>query len=202
MRQKKYSAGAVKVSFWFMEFKKTVQLINEGKSLADIKKLNEEENIYGAPTRERERQIFSTVSARIKSLDQSFVPLFINSDLKTQKLIALAATLANDTLFFEFVYEVVREKIILGTDELTDSDISIFFKHKQEQSEIVAKWQDYTLHRLGASYKTHLFEAGLLDDNQRAEVRKILRPILDIEFEHWMEDHNMKEMINALTGVR
>ena len=41
MERKPYSAGAVKFSFWFMEFRKTVQLLNEGKSFADIKKLNE-----------------------------------------------------------------------------------------------------------------------------------------------------------------
>lgn len=50
MERKPYSAGAVKFSFWFMEFRKTVQLLSEGKSFADIKKLNEEINIYGAPT--------------------------------------------------------------------------------------------------------------------------------------------------------
>ena len=48
MERKPYSAGAVKFSFWFMEFRKTVQLLSEGKSFADIKKLNEETNIYGA----------------------------------------------------------------------------------------------------------------------------------------------------------
>ena len=37
-----YSASAVKHAFWFMEFRKTVQLLSEGKSFADIKKLNEE----------------------------------------------------------------------------------------------------------------------------------------------------------------
>ena len=46
MERKPYSAGAVKFSFWFMEFRKTVQLLSEGKSFADIKKLNEETNIY------------------------------------------------------------------------------------------------------------------------------------------------------------
>ena len=44
MERKPYSAGAVKFSFWFMEFRKTVQLLSEGKSFADIKKLNEETN--------------------------------------------------------------------------------------------------------------------------------------------------------------
>ena len=38
MERKPYSAGAVKFSFWFMEFRKTVQLLSEGKSFADIKK--------------------------------------------------------------------------------------------------------------------------------------------------------------------
>lgn len=68
MERKPYSAGAVKFSFWFMEFRKTVQLLSEGKSFADIKKLNEETNIYGAPTKLRAQQIYSTVTARIKTL--------------------------------------------------------------------------------------------------------------------------------------
>ena len=76
MERKPYSAGAVKFSFWFMEFRKTVQLLSEGKSFADIKKLNEETNIYGAPTKLRAQQIYSTVTARIKTLDKSFYPIF------------------------------------------------------------------------------------------------------------------------------
>ena len=178
MERKPYSAGAVKFSFWFMEFRKTVQLLSEGKSFADIKKLNEETNIYGAPTKLRAQQIYSTVTARIKTLDESFYPIFLSSDLATQKLFVLTAALLHDTLFFDFVYEVVREKMILGSDELTDADIRIFFKNKQEQSEKVASLQDYTLHRLGSCYKTQLYEAGLLESNQANSTRKILKPIL------------------------
>lgn len=160
MERKPYSAGAVKFSFWFMEFRKTVQLLSEGKSFADIKKLNEETNIYGAPTKLRAQQIYSTVTARIKTLDESFYPIFLSSDLATQKLFVLTAALLHDTLFFDFVYEVVREKMILGSDELTDADIRIFFKNKQEQSEKVASLQDYTLHRLGSCYKRSFMKLG------------------------------------------
>jgi len=202
MERKPYSAGAVKFSFWFMEFRKTVQLLSEGMSFADIKKLNEETNIYGAPTKSRAQQIYSTVTSRIKTLDESFYPIFLSSDLATQKLFALTAALLHDTLFFDFVYEVVREKMILGSDELTDADIRIFFKNKQEQSEKVASFQDYTLHRLGSCYKTQLYESGLLDDNRSNSARKILKPILDIVFEHWLYDHDLGIMVNTLTGVR
>lgn len=202
MERKPYSAGAVKFSFWFMEFRKTVQLLSEGKTFIEIRKLNEDENIYGAPTKARAQQIYLTVTARIKSLDDSFYSLFLASDLATQKLVALTASLVHDTLFFDFVYEVVREKMILGINELTDADIRIFFKNKQEQNEKIAALQDYTLHRLGACYKTQLYEAGLLDSNSVNNTRRILRPILDDEFEYWLCNHNLEIMVKTLTGVR
>ena len=32
--------------------------------------------------------------------------------------------------------------------------------------------------------------------------RKILKPILDIAFEHWLYDHDLGIMVKTLTGVR
>ena len=32
MERKEYSAGAVKLSFWFIEFRKVVELLHEGKN--------------------------------------------------------------------------------------------------------------------------------------------------------------------------
>ncbi|ERL20975.1 hypothetical protein HMPREF1986_01779 [Oribacterium sp. oral taxon 078 str. F0263] len=55
MERKPYSAGAVKFSFWFMEFRKTVQLLSEGKTYADTKRRNEEGNLYSAATKTRAR---------------------------------------------------------------------------------------------------------------------------------------------------
>ena len=82
------------------------------------------------------------------------------------------------------------------------ADIQIFFKNKQEQSEKVASLQDYTLRRLGSCYKTQLYEAGLLESNRANSTRKILKPILDIAFEHWLYDHDLGIMVKTLTGVR
>lgn len=200
MNRKQYSAGAVKHSFWFMEFRKVVQLLSEGKTLDEIKKLNQEENIFGAPTVMRATQIFNTVSARIKMLDESFYPVFVTSEVSTQKLFNLVATMAYDTLFGEFVYEVIREKMIIGNDEFADSDIRVFFKNKQLQDEKVAEWTDATLKRLGACYKTLLYEAGMTDKGK--ECRKILKPILDPVMANWLKDHDMEIMVKALTGVR
>ena len=97
MDRKEYSAGAVKHSFWFMEFRKVVSLRNEGKSWEEIQELNEKGNIFGAPTPLRQNQIWSTVSGRMKCPDESFYPVFQSCDISSQKLFALVAAMAYDT---------------------------------------------------------------------------------------------------------
>ena len=200
MERKEYSAGAVKMSFWFVEFRKVVHLLDEGKSMDEVKQLALNKNLFAAPTILRANQIFSTVSGQIKALDESFIPVFMTGDLATQKLVALIAAMAYDTLFFDFVYEVIREKLMLGSNELKDSDVRVFFKDKQQQNEKVAAWTDATLVRLGRCYKTMLYEAGVIDKAKSA--RKIFRPILDPELTRWLEKNDMAIYIKALTGVQ
>ena len=105
MNRKDYSAGAVKHSFWFMEFSKVVSLRSEGKTWEEIKRLNKEENIFGAPTVLRATQIFNTVSAQVKSLDDSFYPIFESCDLASQKLFALVAAMTYKFFFIGKAYQ-------------------------------------------------------------------------------------------------
>ena len=195
-----YSASAVKHAFWFMEFRKVVTLRYEGKTWEEIKNASEEENLFGAPTPARAKQIWNTVSARTKALDDSFYQIFMNGDLASQKLFALVAVMANDILFAEFVYEIIREKMIIGINEYSPSDIRLFFKHKQEQSEKAAGWTDQTLERLGHSYRNFLYEAGVTDNGRG--IRKILKPILDPEMESWLKEQHMDYYLKALKGER
>lgn len=200
MERKEYSAGMTKLSFWFFEFRKVIQLLNNGKTMIEIKTMNLEENLFSAPSQERSIRMFNTVSRRVKSLDQFFYTLFEKSDISTQKIIVLIAIMNTDSLFFDFVYEVYREKLIIGSNELDNSDIRIFFKDKQLQSEKVAKWTDLTLERLGGCYKTILMEAGMIDRTSGS--RGILKPILDQSLENCLNENGMKLFIHTLTGVR
>ena len=120
--------------------------------------------------------------------------------LATQKLFALVAIMASDRLFAEFVYEVIREKMIIGINEYSPSDIRLFFKNKQEQSAKVAEWTDQTLERLAKIYRNFLMEAGVTD-NER-ETRKILKPLLVPEMERWLEEQHMEYYLKALKGER
>lgn len=200
MDRKEYSAGAVKHSFWFMEFRKVVSLRSEGKTWDDIKQLNDDENLFGASTSLRSNQIWSTVTGRIKCLDDSFYTIFESCDLASQKLFALVAAMTYDVLFGELVYELIREKMIIGNCELADSDIRIFFKDKQQQNEKAGKWTEATIKKLMVSYKSMLYEAGVT--NKAKNVREIYKPLPDPAMERWMQDQGMIYQLKAITGVR
>lgn len=200
MERKEYSAGATKYSFWFMEFRNEVKLLSEGKTFEEIRELCKTENIFASVTPARALLTYNAVTARIKALGDSFYPVFMNGDVATQKLFALAAMMVNDTLFFDFVYEVIREKMIIGSNEYTQSDLNIFFKDKQLQCEKMAGWSETTLGKLSRSYKTYLYEAGVTDKGKDA--RKIYKPILEPDMERWLIDNGMKQIVKALSGVR
>ena len=200
MTRKAYSAGMVKLSFWFSEYKKTIHLINSGMTLEEIKEMNVKDNIYSAVTEARALQIFNSVSLRVKAIDPSFNKLFEELDITNQKIIALIAVMESDSLFFDFIYEVYREKLIMGVDEITDSDVSIFFKDKQLQDERVGKWKDYTLKKLGTSYKALLMDSGVVE--RAIGNKKILKPILDGSLEQLLKEKNMLPILWALTGVK
>ena len=200
MERREYSAGAVKLSFWFPEFRKAVQLLAAGNSFDEIRQESQEENIFGAPTQKRADQICRTVLTRVQALDSSFYPVFLSGDLATQKLFALAAVMACDTLFFDFVYEVIREKLIIGNNELEPKDVRVFFRDKQAQNDRLAQWTDQTCQRLGTCYRTMLYEAGLTDKVK--ETRKIFKPILETELRQWLEAHDMGLIVKAWTGVK
>lgn len=200
MARKEYSAGAVSTSFWFMEFKKEVELLASGRTFEEIRLLCRTENIFAASTPYRAEQIYNKVSVRIQKLGNSFYPIFMQTDISSQKLFNLTAIMAGDTLFFDFVYEVIREKLIIGSNEYTDGDLRIFFKNKQMQSEKIAGWTEQTIRRLGQIYQTFLYEAGVTDKGK--DVRTIFKPLLDPQMERWLDENGMEQIKKALSGVR
>ena len=194
-----YSAGLMSQSFWFVEFKKVVKLISNGKSQSEIKNACIEENLLGAVNSYRAKRIAGYLTSRVSALDAKEVQLFMESDLATQKLLNLIAILRTDRLFFEFLFEVYREKIILGIPLLEDSDVNIFFKNKETQSTIVDGWKESTKSHLRQCYFNYMVDANLLVMD--GKIRRITPPILDIALERHLEAKGEGTMIKAITGV-
>jgi hypothetical protein len=194
-----YSAGAVSKGFWFQEFKKYTEMIKMGKTEGEIRELQERENILMASSPSYGKRIISEISKRRKVLSKEIVKLFFDLDISNQKLINLLGIMMNDRLFFEYIYEVYRENIILGTKDFEDSSIRIFFKNKSEQSKKVAEFTEQTKKRLGTAYKNYLKEANLLEEENGILIYH--KPIMDLQLEAEMKKPSFYSYFKALTGV-
>ena len=199
MIAEKYSSGLISQSFWFVEFKKIIKLIYDGKTDDEIKTICIDENLFGAAKEYRAKRMCGYILDRAKKLDQTMMDLFFSSDLYTQKIINLITILKGDRLFFEFMYEVYREKVILGLPNIEDTDLKVFFSKKEAEHEEIEIWKDTTKKKLRSTYMTYLADANLITiiDKQRT----ITPPILDITLERYLEACGDTAIIKAITGA-
>ena len=68
-----YSAGLVSQSFWFVEIKKIIKLVNDGMTEDEIKNLCIDENLFGAMKEYRAKRIYGYIWNRIKQLDKTMI---------------------------------------------------------------------------------------------------------------------------------
>jgi len=198
MGKREYSAGIVSKGFWFLEFKKFLEFLKDGKNENEIRKMQEEENIFSAPSKDYGKRIMSEINKRIKVLPKEIKELFFESDTGTQKVINLLSIMGTDKLFFEYVYNSYRNELLLGTKEYNPGVVMKFLKEKAEQNEEVAKFSEKTLKRMQGTYGNYLKEAGLLEGKNK----EILygKVYLDYELEKLLRENNMEIYIKALKG--
>ena len=198
MGKREYSAGIVSKGFWFLEFKKYLELLKNGNNENDIRKIQDEENIFSAPSKDYGKRIISEINKRIKILPEGIKELFFKSDTGTQKVINLLSIMGTDKLFFEYVYNSYRNELLLGTKEYNPGIVMKFLKEKAEQNEEVAKFSEKTLKRMQGTYGNYLKEAGLLEEKNK----EILygKVYLDYELEKLLRENNMEIYIKTLKG--
>ena len=198
MGRREYSAGIVSKGFWFLEFKKYLELLKNGNNENEIKKMQDEENIFSAPSKDYGKRIISEINKRIKVLPKEIKELFFESDTGTQKVINLLSIMGTDKLFFEYVYNSYRNELLLGTKEYNPGIVMKFLKEKAEQNEEVAKFSETTLKRMQGTYGNYLKEAGLLEEKNK----EILygKVYLDYELEKLLRENNMEIYIKTLKG--
>ena len=199
MSEKLYSAGIMSQSFWFNEIKQLLSLKKDGYDEGEIKRMVTEENLFGAPNEYRAKRIYGYLSGRVNVIEDELSELFFSSDLSTQKLINLISVIRKDRLFFEFLYEVYREKIIIGEKKLDLSDGRSFFNHKETQDEMLSAWKDTTKRRVQSAYFNFMTEANLIRSEGQNNYT-ITPQLLDISLERYLTAHGEAAIVKAVTG--
>lgn len=185
-------------SYLYLELKKAANLYLEGFSLDDIKQKALDENIFLLNSKNRIKEIASTISERLQALDETLLHKLTKGNLETSKQIALYAILKTDRLFFEFMQEVYREKYLIKDYIITDKDFSIFFREKAEQDRRVAGWTDYTFYKLKQVYKRVLIEAGFVKKNNKNI--EIIRPLMEQDIIDYLNKKGDGIYLQAMIG--
>ena len=184
--------------YLYKETKKAAGLINKGLEVEGIKNKSLEDNIFQLESETRKREVASITVVRLKDLEKFIIDKISEGNVETSKILVLYAIIKTDRLFFEFMNEVYKEKLLLRELFLRDKDFNTFFQSKREQSEKVASWTEYTFKKLKQVYVRILFECGLIE-NQKGD-RKIKTPILDSEVKAYLYKIGDKKYINAIVG--
>lgn len=198
MGKRLYSAGLVSKPFWFLEFKKYMELLKKGKDFNEIKELQKNENIFMTTSKNNETRIIGAIKEREKVLSPDIKNIFYKMDVGNQKIINLLGILLNDNLFFEYVYTVVRNEILLGVNEYDVNKANKFIQIKSEENEEVAKFEETTKKRLASAYGAHLKGAGLLED--KSGIVYYSKIYIDYELENIMKKDGLDNYIRALKG--
>ena len=176
-----YSATLTGASFLLYELKQVLKLKKQGLSDVEIKKKVIEANVFEYKFTSSLKRIVPSVMRRADILDEQLQEWVLNGPLDVGKIINLYAIMKTDRLFFEFMDEVIREKLEANNYLLEKKDLNVFFVTKAEQDEKMAKWTEQTISKLKQVYMKLLYEAGFLRDKKSGELSRVL---LDEEIKH------------------
>jgi len=198
IEEMEYKTTIKTLPFLFLEMKKAANLVLQGLKDNEIKEKALYDNIFQVNTETRRKEIASMVLKRIKVLDEVLLHKLVHGDIETGKLIVLYSIMKTDRLFFEFMDEVFKEKLIVKDYVIEDKDFNIFFDRKREQSEKVASWDDYTFYKLKQVFIRILYEAGLISNKRN---RKIIKPVLDPSIIEHLKEKGEKAILNIFLGL-
>ena len=185
--------------YLYKETKKASSLVNEGLDVDYIKEKSLQDNIFQLESEARKKEVASIITARLKDLDKQIIYSIENSNVETSKVLVLYAILKTDRLFFEFINEVYKEKILLKDLFIKDKDFHCISQNSREQSEKVASWSEYTFKKLKQVYIRILFESGLIV-NQKGD-REIKIPIIESEVKDYLYSIGDGVYLNAILGI-
>lgn len=169
-----YSSSLNGASYLLFELKQVVKLKERGLSIQEIRKKVVEENVFQFTNKGRINRTLPSVMRRAEVIDHVLAQLMTEGSIEMSKVINLYAIMKTDLLFYEFMDEVISEKLQNNDSVIEKKDINLFFTAKSEQSEKVASWSDINIEKLKRSYMQVLFESGMLRDRRSKELNRLI----------------------------
>ncbi|RYM01468.1 DUF1819 family protein [Sporolactobacillus sp. THM7-7] len=169
-----YSSSLNGASFLFFELKQVLKLKRLGLSNQDIRRKIKEENLFQFNNQGRINRALPSVMKRAEVIDDTLASLILEGSVEMGKVLNLYAIMKTDLLFYEFMEEVIGEKLHNNDYLIEKKDINLFFAAKSEQSEKVASWSDINIEKLKRAYMQVLYESGMLRTRKGKELNRLI----------------------------
>ena len=194
-----YSAAMTSRPYLYKETKIVASLLANGTDITAIKKISVEENIFQLEKEYRRIEVAQAIISRLKNIDPLIIDKIANGTTEISKLLVVYIIMKHNRLFFEFINEVYREKIILRESTVKDKDFNIFFNRKREESEKVNGWSEHTFKKLKNVFTIILVDSGMgIKKNGEIEIKV---PLIDKEISNHLIAIGDKVYINAMEGI-
>lgn len=172
-KELQYSANLTGAPFLFYELKQVIGLKLKGIEDQEVRRLVLTENLFQYQVTSSLKRSLPSVIRRANILDQTLQELVVEQSMEAGRIINLYAIMKTERLFFEFMDEVIREKLETGDCLLEKKDVNLYFASKVEQDAEVAKWTDNTIAKLKSVMQLMLCEAGILKDRKTGELNRL-----------------------------
>jgi hypothetical protein len=169
-----YSSSLNGASFLLFELKQVIKLKQQGLAKDEIRKKVKEENLFQFNNQGRINRALPSVLKRAEAIDETLAALMLEGSIETGKTLNLYAIMKTDLLFFEFMDEVIGEKLHNNDYLIEKKDTNLFFTSKAEQSEKVASWSDINIEKLKRAYMQVLYESGMLRTRKGKELDRLI----------------------------
>lgn len=192
----KYSSQIKDMGLLEKEMKIACQEYQNTKDLGVIIQKSISDNIFMVNTERRRKELAYKIIARMAVLDDYLIEQLANSPYSTAALLSLYALMKTDRMTFEFMNEVIKDKIELMNYRLTDIELNQFILCKSQQSELVAKWKDSNKIQVKSALRKIITDAGIIRD--LGSVLMIMPPILDKQIYNHIVELGDKKYLEAM----
>lgn len=169
-----YSSALTGAGFMLYEVKQIAKLKEAGFSDKDIRYKVLDENIFQYDKLSSVKRALPYILKRVDVLDETLRKLLIEESFEVGKVINLYAIMKVDRLFYEFMQEVVAEKLKKDNYYIDKMDVNLFFATKIEQSTTISNWSDSTIAKLKQVFKKILLEVGILESLKTGELNRLI----------------------------
>lgn len=169
-----YSSALTGAGFMLYEVKQIAKLKEAGFSDKDIRYKVLDENIFQYDKLSSVKRALPYILKRVDVLDETLRKLLIEESFEVGKVINLYAIMKVDRLFYEFMQEVVAEKLKKDNYYIDKMDVNFFFATKIEQSTTISNWSDSTIAKLKQVFKKILLEVGILESLKTGELNRLI----------------------------